>query len=128
SAWLRHASDPIVSKQQGEPMASAPSATQHSLPAQIRWLSVSAAIASISVVGIAIGLGVPLLSVILESRGYSATVIGANTAVAGIASIVAAPFATPLAARFGVVPLMLAMIVTGGLAFVGFYFVPAFWM
>jgi len=108
-------------------MASAPS-DPHSLPSQIRWLSVSAAIASISVVGIAIGLGVPLLSVILESRGYSATAIGANTAVAGIASIIAAPFATPLAARFGVVPLMLAMIFVGGLAFVGFYFVPAFWM
>lgn len=94
----------------------------------VRWLSIAAAIASISVVGMAIGLGVPLLSVILETRGYSATMIGANTAIAGIASIVAAPFATPLAARFGVVPLMLAMILAGGLAFVGFYFVPYFWM
>lgn len=94
----------------------------------IRWLSIGAATASISVVGVAIGLGVPLLSVILESRGYSATIIGANTAVAGIASIAAAPFATPLAARFGVVRLMLAMIVTGGFAFIGFYFAPHFWM
>ena len=109
-------------------MATAPSAPQHTPPTRIRWLSISAAIASISVVGIAIGLGVPLLSVILETRGYSATAIGANTAVAGIASIAAAPFATPLAARFGVVPVMLAMILAGGLAFVGFYFVPAFWM
>lgn len=95
---------------------------------QIRWLSIGAAIASISVVGVAIGLGVPLLSVILESRGYSATIIGANTAVAGIASIAAAPFATPLAARFGVVKMMLAMILTGGFAFIGFYFAPQFWM
>ncbi|RIK86300.1 MAG: MFS transporter [Hyphomicrobiales bacterium] len=94
----------------------------------MRWLSICAAIASISVVGMAIGLGVPLLSVILETRGYSATAIGANTAVAGIASVLASPFATPLAARFGVVPLMLAMIVAGGLAFVGFYFAPHFWM
>lgn len=97
-------------------------------PEGVRWLSIVAAIASISVVGMAIGLGVPLLSVILEARGYSATAIGANTAVAGIASIAAAPFATPLAARFGVVRLMLAMIVIGGLAFVGFYFAPAFWV
>lgn len=110
-------------------MAKPPSASDHagSEPG-MRWLSIAAAIASISVVGMAIGLGVPLLSVILETRGYSATAIGANTAVAGIASIAAAPFATPLAARFGVVPLMLAMIVAGGFAFVGFYFVPAFWM
>ena len=109
-------------------MATAPAAPQHEPEVAMRWLSIGAAIASISVVGIAIGLGVPLLSVILESRGYSATMIGANTAVAGIASILAAPFATPLAIRFGVVPTMLGMIVAGGLAFVGFYFAPAFWM
>lgn len=94
----------------------------------IRWLAVSAAIASISAVGIAIGLGMPLLSVILENRGYSATVIGANTAVAGLASIAAAPVTTPLATRFGVVPTMLVMIVAGAFAFIGFYFAPAFWM
>jgi MFS family permease len=94
----------------------------------IRWLAVSAAIASISAVGIAIGLGMPLLSVILENRGYSATVIGANTAVAGLASIAAAPITTPLATRFGVVPTMLVMIVAGAFAFIGFYFAPAFWM
>jgi MFS family permease len=96
--------------------------------ARVRWLAVSAAIASISAVGIAIGLGIPLLSVILESRGYSATMIGANTATAGLASIAAAPAATPLAARFGVVPVMLLMIVAGAFSFIGFYFAPAFWM
>jgi MFS family permease len=97
-------------------------------PAEMHWLSISAAIASISVVGIAIGLGVPLLSVILESRGHSASMIGLNTAVAGLASIAAAPLATPLAVRFGVVWTMFLMIVSGALAFVGFYFAPAFWM
>lgn len=94
----------------------------------MRWLSISAAIASISVVGIAIGLGMPLLSVILETRGYSASMIGLNTATAGVASIAAAPLATPLAVRFGVVWTMLAMIVLGALAFLGFYLAPAFWM
>ncbi|TWG99054.1 putative MFS family arabinose efflux permease [Mesorhizobium sp. J18] len=93
-----------------------------------RWLAISAAIASISVVGIAIGLGVPLLSVILEGRGHSASMIGLNTAVAGIASIAAAPLATPLAARFGVVPTMLTMILVGGFSFVGFYFADSFWL
>ena len=80
-------------------------------PEHTPWLSIAAAIASISVVGIAIGLGMPLLSVILETRGHSATMIGLNTAVAGLASIAAAPLATPLAMRFGVVWTMLAMIV-----------------
>lgn len=101
---------------------------QNSAPAQTRWLSIVAAIASISVVGIAIGLGIPLLSVILESRGHSASMIGLNTAVAGMASIAAAPLAIPLAVRLGVVPTMAMMIVAGALAFIGFYFAPAFWM
>lgn len=94
----------------------------------VRWLSVTAAIASISVVGIAIGLGVPLLSVILEARGYSATMIGLNTAVAGVASVAAAPIAIPVAARLGVVPAMLVMIAAGGLAFLGFYVADHFWL
>src|SRR4051812_1045867 len=99
-----------------------PARTQQTGPEHTRWLSIGAAIASISVVGIAIGLGVPLLSFILEGRGHSATMIGLNTAVAGIASIAAAPLATPLAARFGVVWTMLAMIFVGAFAFLGFYF------
>ena len=100
----------------------------HAEEARMRWLSISAAIASISVVGIAIGLGMPLLSIILETRGHSASMIGLNTAIAGFASIAAAPLATPLAVRFGVVWTMLAMILAGALAFIGFYFATAFWM
>ena len=95
---------------------------------RVRWLGVVAAIASISVVGIAIGLGVPLLSVILDGRGYSPTLIGLNTAVAGIASIAAAPLATPLAIRFGVVPTIVTMIVVGAFSFAGFYVADSFWM
>ncbi|MGE0283984.1 MAG: MFS transporter [Rhizobiaceae bacterium] len=101
------------------------------LPVQderVHWLSVSAAIAAISVVGMAIGLGVPLLSVILESRGFSASAIGANTAVAGLASVAAAPLATPIAMRLGVVNTMLLMLLIGAFSFIGFYFADAFWM
>ena len=96
--------------------------------APVHWLAITAAIASISVVGIAIGLGMPLLSVILERQGYSASLIGLNTAVAGLASIAGAPMATPLAVRFGTVWTMVAMIILGAFAFVGFYFATAFWM
>ena len=96
--------------------------------AAMRWKSIAAAVASISVVGIAIGLGMPLLSVVLEARGHSASMIGLNTAVAGLASIAAAPLATPLAARLGIVPTMLAMIAAGALALLGFYHASSFWM
>lgn len=94
----------------------------------IRWLSLAAAISSISVVGMAIGLGMPLLSVILENRGHSATMIGLNTAAAGIASIAAAPIATPLAVRFGVARTLLVSMIAGAIAFIGFYFATEFWM
>lgn len=95
---------------------------------RVHWLPMIAAISSISVVGIAIGLGMPLLSVILESRGHSASMIGLNTAVAGLASIAGAPMATPIATRLGVAWTMLIMIAAGALAFVGFHFATAFWM
>ena len=102
--------------------------TQQQGDERVHWLPMIAAISSISVVGIAIGLGMPLLSVILESRGHSASMIGLNTAVAGLASIAGAPLATPLAMRLGVAWTMLLMIATGALAFVGFHFAPYFWM
>jgi MFS family permease len=80
-----------------------------------------AAIAAISVVGMAIGLGIPLLSIVMENRGYSASLIGTNTAIAGLASLAAAPFAAPIAARFGVVRTIAAMIVMGAFSFISFY-------
>lgn len=97
-------------------------------PERIKWLPLAAAVASISVVGTAIGLGMPLLSIVLEQRGHSASAIGLNTAVAGVASLAAAPLATPLAARFGVANTMAVMILVGALAFLGFHFAEAFWM
>ncbi|MFC0194980.1 MFS transporter [Aureimonas pseudogalii] len=88
-------------------------------------LGIAAAIASITAVGVALGLGLPLLSVILEQRGTSPTMIGVNTAVAGLASLLAAPLVTPIARRIGVHTTMLVSIVAAGLAAIGFYvFVP----
>ncbi|MCE7028227.1 MFS transporter [Jiella sp. CBK1P-4] len=93
----------------------------------VDWLSAAAAIASISAVGIALGLGLPLLSVILERRGISASLIGANSAVAGLASLAAAPLVTPIAQRIGVRVAMLAAIVVAGLSAIGFYVFTPFW-
>ncbi|MCK0197594.1 MFS transporter [Ancylobacter sp. 6x-1] len=69
---------------------------------QSRAASIAAAIGTISVVGIGLGLTVPLLAIEMERRGVSRTLIGVNTAVAGIANIVTAPFITGLVRRFGV--------------------------
>jgi MFS family permease len=97
-------------------------------PEGVKWLSLAAAIASISAVGVAIGLGVPLLSIILEQRGHSATAIGFNTAVAGLASVAVAPLAIPIATRIGVAFTMLIAIALGASCFAGFYFTDDYWM
>lgn len=89
---------------------------------QTHWRSLAAAIATISAVGVAIGLGIPLLSVLLEGRGYSASLIGANTAAAGLASIIAAPLASPIAARLGVARAIVLMLLVGSIAFLGFHY------
>ncbi len=86
------------------------------------WLGAGAAIASITAVGIALGLGLPLLSVILERRGVSSTMIGFNTAVAGLASLAATPLCTPMARRFGVRQTMLACILVAAASAMGFYY------
>lgn len=109
-------------------MVAAPPLSGHDGADKIRWLSIGAAIASISVVGMALGLGMPLLSIVLEGRGHSASMIGLNTAFAGVASIIAAPFAAPLASRFGVAATMLAMSLAASVAFLGFYAAGSFWM
>ncbi len=94
----------------------------------IHWLSIAAAIAAISAVGIALGLGLPLLSIVLEKNGVSATMIGLNSAMAGLASIAVAPFCTPFAQRFGVADTMLVAIVIAAVSAIGFYFAPHFWV
>ena len=82
---------------------------------------VIAAIASISIVGTGIGLSFPLLSLLMEQRGIAASIIGANTAVAGIAAMMVVPFVTPLARKLGVVNSMISLIVTSILCLSGFY-------
>ncbi len=80
-----------------------------------------AAITSISVVGTGIGLSFPLLSLLMEQRGIAASIIGANTAIAGIAAMVAVPFVTPIARWLGVVNSILAGIIISILCLSGFY-------
>jgi MFS family permease len=94
-------------------------------PETIRWRAALAAISTISVIGIALGLGVPLLSVVLEKQGYSATVIGANTAIAGIAALMAAPLGPRIAHRLGLPLAMAIMIAVVCLTFLGFHWLPS---
>ncbi len=94
----------------------------------IHWPSLIAATSAISAVGIAIGLGLPLLSLILERRGISSSMIGLNTAMAGVAAMIAAPLTSKLAHDFGVARVMLTAVVVSAVSALGFYYAPDFWM
>lgn len=95
---------------------------------EIHWPSLVAAISSISAVGIAIGLGLPLLSIILEKRGISSTLIGLNTAMAGVAAMAAAPVTTYLAHKWGVAQTMLWAVLISAVSALGFYYAENFWL
>jgi MFS family permease len=85
-------------------------------------LSVMAAIVSITVVGVGLSVSGPLLSLLMEADGLSSTLIGANTSVAGIAAMVAVPFATPLAKAIGVINAIAVNILLAAVCLMGFYF------
>ncbi|MDB5525665.1 MAG: major Facilitator Superfamily protein [Rhizobium sp.] len=93
----------------------------------IHWPSLFAAISSISAVGIAIGLGLPLLSLILENRGVPSSLNGLNTATAGVAAMIAAPITTKLAHRFGVATTMIWAVLISAVSSLGFFFIENFW-
>ena len=65
------------------------------------WRAVAAVIACLSVFDVTLGLTYPLLSLILEARGISATWVGANAAMTPLGLVLTAPAVLPLARRVG---------------------------
>ena len=62
---------------------------------------VLAAITSVGIFCIAMGLSYPLLSLILEEMGVSASMIGLNTSMTPLGMILSSPFVPRLARRYG---------------------------
>ena len=62
---------------------------------------VLASIASVGIFCIAMGLSYPLLSLILEEKGFSASMIGLNTSMTPLGMILSSPFVQRLASRYG---------------------------
>jgi MFS family permease len=89
-----------------------------------RVAAISAAITCVTVVGIGLSLSIPLLSIEMERRGASSTLIGLNTAVAGIASICTVPFVPRVAARIGVAPLLCLALLIGAVSLALFPLLP----
>ena len=85
-----------------------------------RGWTIAAAIAAISIVGTGLSLTIPLLSLKMEAAGYSARLIGVQTATGAIATLVFAPFVPRAARRLGVRPLMLGALALGIACLSGF--------
>lgn len=98
------------------------------LPERIHWPALVAAFSAVAAVGIALGLGLPLLALIMEKRGIAPTLIGVNSAMAGIAAMAAAPFTTRLAHRLGTSTTMIVAILFAAVSSLGFYYVENFWL
>jgi len=102
---------------------------RRALTAQDKELAarLTAAVLTISIVGIGLSLTIPLLSIRLEEAGISARANGLHTAVSGIASIVSAPF-VPWAVRIlGIRNLLFAALVLGAATILGFAATEGYW-
>ncbi|NEU13804.1 MFS transporter [Methylobacterium sp. BTF04] len=97
-----------------------PAHSSSELADRARFASITAAIVCVAVVGIGLSLTIPLLSIEMARMGASSTLIGVNTAVAGAASIFTVPFVPRLAARIGVVRLLVSALALGAVTLVGF--------
>jgi MFS family permease len=82
--------------------------------------ALTAAISCIAAVGIGLSLTIPLLSLELDRMGASRGLIGFNTAVAGVASLIVVPFVPRLAARYGVLALLYVAVLTVPAVILGF--------
>ena len=75
-------------------------------------LALTAAIATVSIVGVGLSLSMALLSVRLAEAGYSARAIGLNPAAGGLATLAIARFVPRLARRLGVQTLLFIALLT----------------
>lgn len=97
---------------------------QSRLPQQVvkPWRAIFAATATIGAVGMALGLGTQLISILMAARGFSSSIIGYSGTVGGIATIIAAIFTARIAKRLGVARSILTMMAIGCASFLGFYY------
>ena len=96
-------------------------------PAQ-RRKSLIAVIACISVVGMGLGVSIPLLALMMEREGISGTLIGANTAMPAFATLLFTPFIPGILHRLPIIPFLLGCILICGLAMPSYYLFPNVWV
>jgi MFS family permease len=83
----------------------------------------------IGVYGITAGLSMPLMSLILEARGYDRTVIGLNSATMAVALLIFSPLVPAIIKRFGFRKLMVVSLLAEAGSFIALALSPniVFW-
>ena len=87
-----------------------------------------AAIAAISVLGFAMGLTFPLLSLLLERQGFSSAMIGINAAAQPLGTITAIWVTAILVRLFGSKPVAIACAVGTATILLTYPYLPNFWL
>ncbi|MFV0279488.1 MAG: MFS transporter [Rhodoblastus sp.] len=90
-------------------------------------LSLVAAIAAISIVGVGLSMTVPLISVRMEAAGFSASANGWGVAMSGVATILVSPLVPMFVRNLGVRRLMIASLALGILSLALLAFVANVW-
>lgn len=93
-----------------------------------RRRSLVAVIACISVVGMGLGVSIPLLALMMERNGVPASIIGLNTAMPALATFLLTPFIPALLRRIPAIPFLLGCIAISAIAMPSYYYFPNIWL
>jgi MFS family permease len=98
------------------------------LNAGAKRMSLVAILSACVAFAIGMGLTLPLLSLLLERRGYPGVVNGMNLATAGLAAIAITPQVPRLIRRFGTATYLSAALATSAGSLIVLYLVPSLWL
>ncbi|MEX0840601.1 MAG: MFS transporter, partial [Parvibaculum sp.] len=93
-----------------------------------RRRSLVAVIACISVVGMGLGVSIPLLALLMERQGVPASIIGLNTAMSALATFMLTPFIPALLRRVPAITFLLVCILVSAVAMPAYYIFPNVWL
>src|SRR5690554_2461904 len=102
--------------------------TDRPLTAAERRRSLAAVIACISVVGMGLGVSIPLLALLMERNGVPTSLIGLNTAMPALATFILTPFIPTLLRHIPAIPFLLACIIVSAIAMPSYYYFPNVWL
>jgi len=91
-----------------------------------RW-TIALAILLVAIIGVAMSMTLPLLSLRLDQAGWSGAMIGLNTSFMALATLSLAPFIPALAKHFGIRALLVTALLTGATATLGFGWAQSIW-